>query len=207
MEISEGNMTRKFAWRSAVLVLGVILATADAARGNGYEFFVPLGDRAKLDLVYVGQIREKGTRNLVREPAYVMVTDNGSGMTFPFDSDRPGHYRSPDVGASIKELGGTVKASDLEIQVAVPGYKTAKVTNVPRTINGIVEVNVELERDGGNASAASDASDASAPPQGSQPSSGSEETSSRIWLFGITALVVMGGIAARTLGPRQSTAR
>ena len=125
-------------------------------------------------------------------------------MTFPFDNDRPGHYTSPDVGAAIKELGGTVSADNLEIQVSVPGYKTATVSKVPRTMKGIIEVNVELEREG-------DASAPSAPTVSARSTdaapAGAPEGPSRLWLFGATALVVIGGIAARTLGPRQSTTR
>ncbi len=196
-------MTRQFTWRSAVMGLGLTLAAAGTARANGYEFFTPLGDRSKIDLIYVGQIREKGSRNLIRDAAYVMVREKQTDMTFPFDSDRPGHFTSPDVGAAIKELGGNVSPGNLEIQVSVPGYKTATVSKVPRTVKGIVEVNFELEREG-DASAASVPT--SARPADSAPA-GTSEGPSRLWLFGVTALVVIGGIAARTLGPRPSTAR
>ena len=48
-----------------------------------------------------------------------MVTEKRSGMTFPFVNDRPGHYRTPDIGESVEELAGTaVKPSDLEFELS-----------------------------------------------------------------------------------------
>src|SRR5688500_7436967 len=97
-----GSM-KQFTFRSMV-ALGLTVGIAGTAWGNGYEFFAPAGDNRPLDLVYVGQIRDKSTGKLVRTPAYLMLTEKESGMTFPFGNDRPGHYRSPDVGAHIKDL-------------------------------------------------------------------------------------------------------
>ncbi len=65
---------------------------------------------------------------MVREPAYFMVTEKRSGMTFPFVNDRPGHYRSPDIGESVEELAGTaVNPDNLEFELSIAGYKNVKV--------------------------------------------------------------------------------
>ena len=182
--------------RRSLVVLGLVLTVVGTASGNGYEFFAPPAGDRPLDLVYVGQIRDKSTGKLIRYPAYLMVTERRSGMTFPFGNDRPGHYRSPDVGASIKDLGGTVSANDLEVEAIVSGYKTARITKVPRKITGTVELNFELEPE----------SSASAGPP--LPSA-SNDSSSRLWVWlalGAVAIVIAGA-AARTLALRQSTTR
>ena len=109
----------------------------------------------RVNLVYVGQISEKGTGRLVREPAYFMVTEKRSGMTFPFVNDRPGHYRTPDIGESVEELAGTaVKSTDLVFEVVIDGYKKLTTTSVPRRTKGIVEVNFAVEREAGSAPSA-----------------------------------------------------
>ena len=148
-------MTRHFL-ASAVAVVGFMSAGAGPAWADGYEFFTV--DRGRrVNLVYVGQIREKTSGRIVREPAYFMVTDKRSGMTFPFVNDRPGHYRSPDIGESVEELAGTaVKPSDLEFELVIEGYKKVKSTSVPRKDKGVVEVNFSVERDAANASTGAD---------------------------------------------------
>ena len=122
-------------------------------------------DRGKpVNLVYVGQIREKESGRVVREPAYFMVTEKRSGMTFPFVNDRPGHYRSPDIGESVEELAGTaVNPADLEFEVSVAGYKNVKLTNAPRRNKGVVEMNFRVEREGGPAAAAAAAGEGAPP--------------------------------------------
>jgi hypothetical protein len=103
--------------------LGVLASPAavSPAWADGYEFFTV--DRGKeVNLVYVGQIRDKRTGNVVREPAYFMVTEKHSGMTFPFVNDRPGHFRSPDIGESVEQLAGTtVDPKNLEFELSVAG--------------------------------------------------------------------------------------
>jgi hypothetical protein len=184
--------------------MGVVLAMTGTAFGNGYEFFAPSGNNRPLDLVYVGLIRDKSTGKLIRTPAYLMVTEKETGMTFPFGNDRPGHYRSPDVGAHIKDLGGKVSANDLEIELVVEGYKTAKVTKVPRRTSGVVEVNFALEPGSGAAAPTEIAA-------GTESDDSPSSSESRPWIWytfvGISAAMTIAGAAARTLGPRSSTAR
>lgn len=180
----------------SVVVLGLMLTVVGTAAGNGYEFFAPSGSEHPLDLVYVGQIRDKSTGKIIRDPAYLMVTERITGMTFPFGNDRPGHYRSPDVGASIKDLGGTVTANNLEVEAVVAGYKTARITKVPRKLKGTVELNFELEPE-------------SSALAGAPLTSASNDSNSRPWVWLLLGglAVVIGGAAARTFALRRSTAR
>ena len=138
-------MKRQSTLRS-VVVLGFVLAVAGTAWGNGGEFFAPpASTKGPVDLVYAGQIRDKGTGRLIPAATYVMVTDLRSGLNFGFATDSPGHFRSPDIGKAIKGLGGTVDAKSLSIKVTAPGYKIATIATLPREITGVVEVNFTLE--------------------------------------------------------------
>jgi hypothetical protein len=200
---------KRFTTLSAA-ALGLTLAMTGTAFGNGYEFFAPSGDSNRpLDLVYVGQIRDKSTGKLVRSPAYLMVTEKQTGMTFPFGNDRPGHFRSPDVGAHIKDLGGKVAPDNLEIELIVEGYKTAKLTSVPRKTSGVVEVNFTLEPV--SSAAASAAGGAPTNTRSDDASQGEAPASSGEWPWRMALVgfagVVMVGRAARTLVHRSSTAR
>jgi hypothetical protein len=194
-----------------------ILASAalvTPAWADGYEFFTV--DRGKpVNLVYVGQIREKGTGRVVREPAYFMVNEKRSGMTFPFVNDRPGHYRSPDIGESVEELAGfTVNPADLEFEVSVAGYKNVKLTNAPRRNKGVVELNFKVEREGAPAAAAagegappaSELVDHSYQAPGAGETDDSAGRSRRFLFMGVTGLAIIAGAAARTSGRRRSTA-
>jgi len=205
--------------RILITALAALASTAlvTPAWADGYEFFtVDRGKAAKL--VYVGQIREKESGRVVREPAYFMVTEKRSGMTFPFVNDRPGHYRSPDIGESVEELAGfTVNPADLEFEVSVAGYKNVKLTNAPRRNKGVVEMNFRVEREGGPAAAAaaageggppaSDLIDHSTQAPGVEQTDDSSGRSRRFLFLGVAGVAIIAGAAARTSGRRRSTAR
>src|SRR5438128_11067401 len=90
---------RRAAWLGYV-VFAIILAASQLARANGQEFFAaPMG---KVDLVYTGRVRDINGRFLQR--ATMVVWSEEVGLTFPSITDDYGHYRSPDVGANIKEV-------------------------------------------------------------------------------------------------------
>jgi hypothetical protein len=208
----------------AVAAVAFMLGGVGPVWADGYEFFTV--DRARsVKLAYVGQIREKNSGRIVREPAYFMVTEKRSGMTFPFVNDRPGHYRSPDIGESVEELAGTtVNPSDLEFELVITGYKNVKLTSVPRKNKGIVEVNFKVERDDAKgptqtANTATSQAPGNSPqqsagvtspagaPLGEDPAGDSGSRSFRLVFMGVAAATIIAGAAARTLGPRQSTAR
>jgi hypothetical protein len=194
----------------AVLVCPTLVSPVSA---DGYEFFTV--DRGKaVNLVYVGQIRDKNSGQMVRQPAYFMVTEKRSGMTFPFVNDRPGHYRSPDIGESVEELAGmAVNPKDLEFELSVAGYKNVKLTDVPRKNKGVVEVNFRVERE--DAAAAAQPSEAPRgpvdhsvqAPTTEAPEETSRSKSKRLLFMGVAGIAIIAGAAARTSGRRRSTAR
>jgi hypothetical protein len=179
----------------AVVMVGFTLALTEAVRGNGQEFF-PAAEGKSPDLVYFGRIKDKGTGRLIRDRAFFTIFDNATGMSFPFTNDSAAHYRSPDVGAAIKEIGGTkVDPKNLEIQLMVSGYKNARLTTLPHASRGSVELNFVMEP---------------ATAGQSSPSSGGESSEAlglgwtRILAIGAAALLI-AAVMARTLILRSST--
>ena len=198
-----------------VLAVLACTAVANPVWADGYEFFTV--DRGKpVNLVYVGQIRDQQSGRMVREPAYFMVTEKHSGMTFPFVNDRPGHYRSPDIGESVEELAGTkVNPDNLEFELSIAGYKTVKVTEVPRRNKGVVELNFKVEREGQPAAAstgpegvpASDLIDHSYQAPSDAPAGDGRSRSTRLIFMGVAGLTIIAAAVARTSGRGRSTAR
>ena len=132
--------------RLGCLVFAMVAALwpSPPVSANGAAFFRPAGKHVKVDLAYFGTIRDQTGRRL--DYADVTVSATGLRMTFPFSNDALGHYRSPDVGALIKEAGGVADPRQLEITCYVPGFKPMK-RSVPRRAKGLHEVNFVLERD------------------------------------------------------------
>src|ERR1044071_4743288 len=116
-------MKRDSAFRAIVLgfaFLGFNMALADSAWANGEEFFAP-AKNGKIDLVYYGRIKDSRTGRSVKDSVYFLLTDKSTGLSFPFTNDKPGHFRSPDVGTSIKEIGEKVDPSAFEVTVNAGG--------------------------------------------------------------------------------------
>ena len=90
-----------------VAIIVLTLARTEAVRGNGQDFF-PAAEGKSSDLVYFGRIKDRSTGHLIRDRAFFTIFDSATGMNFPFMNDSPAHYRSPDVGAAIKELDRAV---------------------------------------------------------------------------------------------------
>src|SRR6185295_1572485 len=143
MDTKETVMKRDSAVRS-VAILGFILALAGTAWANGEEFFAP-AKNGKIDLVYYGRIKDSQTGRSVADSVYFVITDKSTGLSFPFTNDKPGHFRSPDVGTAIKEIGETVNANAFEVTVNVAGYKRTTIARMPRKGQGPVELEVRLE--------------------------------------------------------------
>jgi hypothetical protein len=187
-------MKRDSAFLSAA-VLGLMLAFAATAWANGEEFFAPARD-GKIDLVYFGRIKDSRTGRSVSDSVYFLLTDKSTGLSFQFTSDKPGHYRSPDIGAAIKDIGETVNPNAFELTTIVAGYKKAKITKMPRKGEGTVELEVRLEPDDSGAVAAA----------GLNPTDTSPYT--RTWIVLIGGLVLFVIVrAARTSGRPRTTAR
>ena len=126
---------------SAVLVL----ASAGTLLANGGAFFIPAG-RGPVELVYFARVKDARTGRPIQKPPYVNIVDPFSAIYIPFQGDSSGHFRSPDIGAAIKEVTSEpIDPRRLEIIISAVGYQTVKVTNIPRQAKGAVELNVRME--------------------------------------------------------------
>jgi hypothetical protein len=183
----------------AIATIGFTLALSDAILANGQQFF-PAANGKAVELVYFGRIKDKKTGKLIRERAFLTIFDNATGLSFPFMNDSVAHYRSPDVGAAVKEMGGVkIDPKNLEIQLMVAGYKDIRITTMPRANHGAVELNLDMEPTGAAAAqpaseAASEESKAALPVQSplAQPIA-----------YGSVGLFMVA-LTARTLGRRRS---
>lgn len=126
-------------------VLAAMLAASGSALANGGEFFTPAPEHGHVDLVYFGHIKDTDGNYL--DGAEMTVHVDGIGMTFPFDNDSPGHYRSPDIGAQIKDAGETVDPAKISISCAKKGYKQAKPAVVPQKDSGTYEIDFILAKE------------------------------------------------------------
>jgi len=124
-----------------VLASGTLLA-------NGEAFFIP-ALRGPVDLVYFARVKNSRTGRPIEKPPYVTIVDPFTGLIFPFVGDSPGHFRSPDIGAAIKEITThPIDTRQLEVVVTAVGYHTVKVGNVPRRSKGAIELDVRMEPKG-----------------------------------------------------------
>jgi hypothetical protein len=121
----------------AYLALAIGAMTSSLAWANGQEFFDPGAD-ARVVLVYVGRVRDVNGRFL--KGAEVVIWSPDAGMTFPAVTDARGSYRSPDVGASLKEVVAAVDPRQLKVECALPGYEQARPAKIPRKTSGRVEL-------------------------------------------------------------------
>jgi hypothetical protein len=145
----------------ASLVFG-LLTSSVTLLANGQAFFVP-ADKGPVDLVYFARVKDARTGRPIEKPPYVTIVDPYSGIILPFAGDGPGHFRSPDVGAAIKEVTAhPIDTRQLEIVVTASGYQTVKLGHIPRQAKGIIELDVRMEPKAG-ASATAVASRAPTP--------------------------------------------
>jgi hypothetical protein len=125
-------------------LVGLVLASGTLL-ANGQAFFVP-ADKGPVDLVYFARVKNARTGRPIEKPPYVTIVDPYSGIILPFAGDGPGHFRSPDVGAAIKEVTAhPIDTRQFEIVVTASGYQTMKVAAVPRQSKGIIELDVRME--------------------------------------------------------------
>ena len=176
----------------SISILGFVLASAGTLLGNREQFFAAAGS-GKIDLVYFGRIKDKRTGRSVNDQAIFLIKDKATGLSFPFTNDKPGHYRSPDIGTAIKEIGEKVDVNAFEVDLHVAGYKTATVTRVPRRTHGTVEIDFALEP------LAPDTVGAA----GVNATDGASYTRIAIVLIGLALFLIVRGV--RTSGRRWST--
>ena len=127
------------------MLAGLVLASGGTLLANGGAFFIPAA-RGPVDLVYFARVKDARTGRPIQKPPYVTIVDPFSGVYIPFQGDGPGHFRSPDIGAAIKEVTTQpIDTRQLEIVVSAAGYQTVKVGNIPRQAKGTVELNIKME--------------------------------------------------------------
>jgi hypothetical protein len=130
-------------WSAAVLA-SVVLASGTLL-ANGESFFLP-ANRGPVDLVYFARVKNAQTGRPIEKAPYVTLVDPYSGIIVPFVGDKPGHFRSPDVGKAIKEVTAhPIDTQQLEIVVTASGYHTVKVGHIPRQSKGAIELTVQME--------------------------------------------------------------
>jgi hypothetical protein len=142
------TMSNRFVSSLAAGALSIGVTAAGVALANGGEFFLPAPEHGHVDLVNFGHIKDTDGNYI--DNAELTVHVDGVGMTFPFDNDTPGHYRSPDIGAQIKDLGETVDPSQITIACSKKGYKQVRPakTAVPDKAEGTYEIDFVLEKVG-----------------------------------------------------------
>src|SRR5262245_48830415 len=188
------------------MVAGLVLASAGTLVANGGAFFIP-ANRGPVDLVYFARVKDARTGRPIQTKPYVNIVDPFSGIYIPFQGDSPGHFRSPDIGAAIKEVSTQpIDTKQLEIVVSAAGYHTVKLANIPRRAKGIVELSVRMEpRAGGdNGTSTAAPSQPVAPGGDSAPLDSSKPT-----FFLLAACFGLAAISAvvRTVGRPESTGR
>ena len=189
----------------SLLIAGIVVLASGTLRANGEAFFIP-ALKGPVNLVYFARVKNARTGRPIEKTPYITIVDPYSGIILPFAGDKPGHFRSPDVGAAIKEVTThPVDTQQLEIVVTASGYQTVKVRTVPRQSKGTIELDVKMEpKAASGISTNAAASQAPAPPAGPSPADSMKPT---IYLlvacFGLAAI----SVAVRTAGRPTTTAR
>ena len=188
---------------SAAIVACLVLASGTLL-ANGQAFFVP-ADKGPVDLVYFARVKDARTGRPIAKPPYVTIVDPYSGIILPFAGDGPGHFRSPDVGAAIKEVTThPIDTRQLEIVVTASGYKTVKLGHIPRQTKGIVELDVRMEPKTVEPGSVAASNPPPAPPGTTSPADSMKPT---IYLLaGCFGLAIIS-VAVRTAGRPRTSAR
>jgi len=204
---------KKQQWISAVLVAStatLILAGATTLFANGGLFFAPAA-QGPVDLVYFGRVKDAQTGRPIRIEPHIDIVDPYTGLYFPFGGEKDGHFRSPDIGAAIKEITDTpIDTKRFQIMVSAKGYQDAEVTVIPRRSKGAVELNVRLEpeRDGATTDTAAAASNGDSGQSGTADSAPVTDSSKPTFFllaacFGLAAISAV----AQAVGRPASTER
>jgi len=188
---------------------GVILAWLTVASAtllaNGQSFFLP-ANRGPVDLVYFARVKDARTGRPIEKAPYVTIVDPYSGIILPFAGDGPGHFRSPDVGAAIKEVTShPIDTRQLEIVVTASGYQTMRVKYIPRQSKGAIELDVKMEPKTASGDAIVQNVAGQPPAPRGTPASGDTMKPTLYLLaacFGLAAI----SMAARTAGRQKTTA-
>ena len=135
-------MTTRASYLLAAITFAVATTGGVAVQANGLPFFKP-ADGGLVDLVYFGQIKDRQGMPLSNVELAVETTSRYM-YEVQFDQDRPGHYRSPDIGALYKEALQTVEPATITITARKYGYKDV-TRRVPLRANGVLRVDFTME--------------------------------------------------------------
>src|SRR5258705_5468739 len=192
----------------AAIVAGFVLAATGPLLANGGSFFVPASN-GPVDLVYFARVKDAQTGRPIQKVPYVTIVDPNSGIYVPFTGDAAGHFRSPDIGAAIKEVTTQpIDTKQLEGVVTAAGYKTVRVAVIPRQTKGTVELNVKMEprpRNAGEAVSPPVAAAGEPGQPGSGPSAPADSSKPTFFLLGMCFGLAAISVVARTSGRREST--
>lgn len=136
-------------------LLAVGLMSPGLVWANGLAFFKP-ADGGVVDLVYFGQIKDADGKPLTNVELAVETTSRYM-YEIQFDQDRPGHFRSPDVGALYKEALQKVDPALITITARKYGYKTV-TRRVPMRTSGALRVDFTMEPEDSQTTAAASSS-------------------------------------------------
>jgi hypothetical protein len=188
-------------------IVGSIVLASGTLLANGEAFFIP-ALKGPVDLVYFARVKNAQTGRPIEKTPYVTIVDPYSGIILPFVGDKPGHFRSPDVGAAIKEVTThPVDTRQLEIVVTASGYQTVKIGNIPRQSKGTIELNVKMEpKTAGSSFTTTNvgASQTPAPPGAPSPADSMKPT---IYLLAVCFGLAAISVAVRTAGRPTTTTR
>jgi len=154
-------MTRRAKRTRMLGCTAVVLALATSGfTPNGEHFFVPPPE-GQPNLMYFGFVKDTNGK-LITEPATFRIEVKSLEMDFHFQQDRPGHYRSPDVGAYHKEMGVPIDPTGISIVIDLPGWRQVRPANttvpnkrtgapnfstkVPFKLMGTVNIDFVMER-------------------------------------------------------------
>jgi hypothetical protein len=132
------QLSRRTRFAGLVIPL-ILLAFSGVAAANGSAFFKPASSNEKVDLVCFGTI--KGTRG--QNLDFVECELSNGVFEVRWENDRPGHYRSPDIGRFIKGYGQPVDPKGLQISCFADGLELVP-QSVPNKSQGIHEVDFVL---------------------------------------------------------------
>ena len=191
------------------VVTALVLGSAERLFANGESFFIPAG-RGPIELSYFARVKDAQTGRPLRVVPYVSIVDPITGIYIPFQGDSPGHFRSPDIGAAIKEVSSPpIDTSQLEITITASGYQTLKLPRIPRQSKGMVELAIRMQpkANGGKADAASSA--AAKNQSAARGSDGTPTDSSKPTIFLLATCFGLAAISgvARTVGRPASRGR
>jgi hypothetical protein len=141
-------MTNRAKTQLASTIIAISTMSGPAVEANGLPFFKP-ADGGLVDLVYFGQIKDKQGVPLANVELAV-ETISRYMYEIQFDQDRPGHYRSPDIGALYKEALQKVDPSTVTITARKYGYKDV-TRRVPLSASGVLRVDFTMEPQTGTA--------------------------------------------------------